>query len=88
MGGFLGLHLTFHVFTPDGDLYVSDDAAGDRVLASLVAQYPDAVVRTEDRDTGEVLAEDQPLLRLLIAERGLLTLGGTLPESGGREQSA
>jgi hypothetical protein len=69
--------MSFHVFTPDGHLYVSDSADGDRQLASLVTQYPDAVVRTEDRNTGEVLAEEMPLLRLLSEERGYVMLGGS-----------
>jgi hypothetical protein len=81
-------HLTFHVFTPDGDLYVSDSADGDRAPASLVTQYPDALVRTEDRDTGEVLAEDMPLIRLLNEERGLYAIGVWAADPGDQAGAA
>lgn len=87
MSDLFDLRLSFHVFTRDGDLHVSDSAAGDRMLASLVAQYPDALVRTEDRDTGAVLAEDQPLIELLLEERGYLSLG-TSPRTRSAERGA
>lgn len=83
MSDLFDLPLTFHVFIPDGDLYVSDNAEGDRALASLVAQYPDARVRTEDRNTGEVLTEDMLLIRLLAEERGLYTIGVRLDKLDG-----
>jgi hypothetical protein len=74
MSDVFGLTLYFHVFTPDGDLSVSDSSEGDQVLQALVAQYPDATVIPKDRDTGEPLAEEMPLLRLLQRERGLISI--------------
>jgi hypothetical protein len=64
MSDLLDVHLTFHVFTADGDLYVSDSRDGDRALCSLVTQYPDATVVTEDRDTGERVSGETSLIRL------------------------
>ena len=52
MSDIFGLHVYYHVFTPDGDLYVSNNNDGDRVLQSLVVQYPDATVIVKDRDYG------------------------------------
>jgi hypothetical protein len=54
----LTIKVTFHVFTPDGDLYVCDDNAGSRVLEQLAAQYPGATVIVTDRNTGEALLEE------------------------------
>jgi hypothetical protein len=80
MGGvlhdLLGLDLSFHVFTVDGDFNVSDSAAGDQMLASVVTQYPDATVIPEDRRSGDPLAEAMPLLRLLQETRGYVALDG------------
>jgi hypothetical protein len=84
----LYLPLTLHVSTPDGDLYVTDNAVGDRMLASLVTQYPDAVVRAENRTTGQALARAMPLLRFLNGERGYLVPGGTPPAAGGGRKAA
>jgi hypothetical protein len=88
MSGLLNLNLTIHVFTPDGDLFVSDSSDGDRALAALVTQYPDATVVTEDRDTGEMLAEGLPLIRLLAEERGYFALGASLSHPGTRKGAA
>lgn len=74
MSDILGLSLYFHVFTPDGDFYVSDSAEGDRRLAALLAQYPDATVIPKDRDTGETVGEELPLLQLLQDERGAVSI--------------
>ena len=74
MSDLLGLHLYFHVFTPDGDLYVSDSADGGRRLHALLAQYPDATVITKDRETGETLAEEMSLLQFLREERKLVSI--------------
>lgn len=74
MSDLLGLHLCFRVFTPDGDLYVSDSADGDRRLHALLVQYPDATVITKDRETGKAVGEKIPLLQLLHEERGLVAV--------------
>jgi hypothetical protein len=74
MSDLLGLHLYFHVLTPDGDVYVSDSRDGDRALRALVAQYPGATVIPTDRATGKALCSELPLLRLLQQERGFVSL--------------
>ena len=74
MSDVFDLKLYFHVFTPDGDLYVSDSGDGDRALQALVTQYPDATVIPKGRDTGEALDDEMPLLRLLQQERGLVSI--------------
>ena len=83
MSDLFGLHLYYHVFTVDGDLYVSDSADGDRALQSLVAQYPEATVVPEDRDTGKPLCDELSLIRLLHEQRGFLVLAPTRPTSKG-----
>jgi hypothetical protein len=70
----VGLRVTFHVFTTDGDLYVDGSNDGGRALQSLVTQYPDATVITEDRDTGEALADETTLIRLLGESQRLMVL--------------
>ena len=74
MSDICGLHVYYHVFTPDGDCMVSDSSDGDRQLRALATQYPDATVIVKDRDTGETFGNEMPLLRLLQDERALLTL--------------
>ena len=88
MSDIFGLRLTFHVFTSDGDLYVSDRADGDRALRSLVTQYPDATVIPEGRGTGHALGEELPLIRLLQDERGFLMLKGAPPTAADTERTA
>jgi len=74
MSDIFGLNLFCHVFTPDGDLYVSDSNAGDRVLSQLTNQYPAATATVKDRDTGEALTEPMPLTELLKAKSELLII--------------
>ena len=87
MSDLFGLHLHFHVFTPDGDLHVSDSCNGDQALQGLVTQYPDATVITEDRETGEALCGEMPLLQLLREERGFIVLSAERSEPSQDEET-
>ena len=85
MSDVFGLHLYYHVFTPDGDVMVSDNSAGDRVLVRLAHQYPTATATVNDRDTGKALTEPTSLKELLRAKSELLTIA---PAKQAREDAA
>jgi hypothetical protein len=74
MSDIFGLNLSYHVFTPEGDLYVSDSNDGDRWLVKLARQYPGATVIVKDRNTGEALTEPMPLTELLQVKDELLAV--------------
>ena len=59
------MQLFIHVFTKDGDFYVSDNAAGDAILERLVRTNPETEVIVKDRDTEEPLTTRQPLSEFL-----------------------
>lgn len=79
MSDIFGLHLYYHVFIPDGDLYVSDSNDGDRWLVKLARQYPDATVIVKDRESGKALTGELLLTALLMAKREYLTITLTPP---------
>jgi hypothetical protein len=75
MSDIFQLDLSYHVFTADGDLYVSDSNDGDRVLAKLAQQYPDATVIVEDRESQEALSTEVSLIALLRAKETFFSVG-------------
>jgi hypothetical protein len=75
MSDIFQLDLSYHVFTVDGDLYVSDSNAGDKVLVKLAEQYPDATVIVEDRQSQEALSTEVSLTALLQAKETFLSIG-------------
>lgn len=59
------MKFTVHVFTKEGDFYVSDDVYGDELLDRLVRTNPDIEVVVEDRDTHEALTDRKLLSEFL-----------------------
>jgi len=57
--------LYFHVFTKQGNFYVSDTNAGDDVLYQVAHDDPSAEVIIKDRDTEEVVIDKQLLSEYL-----------------------
>jgi len=54
-----------HVFSKQGDFYVSDSNAGDDVLYQVARDDPSATVIIKDRDTDEVVISEQLLSEYL-----------------------
>lgn len=55
----------YHVFTPEGDVYISDDAAGIKRLGAFARAYPTATVIMKDRDTQAAVTPEQLLIDFL-----------------------
>jgi hypothetical protein len=59
------MQLFIHVFTKDGDFYVSDNNAGDDILEQLVRANSETEVIVKDRDTHEALTDRKLLSEFL-----------------------
>jgi hypothetical protein len=80
MSNLAGVRRSYHVFTRDGDVYIDHGTDGDLMLRSLVVQYPDATVIPKDRDTGQALGRELPLVRLLWLLRRRVRLSPEIQE--------
>jgi len=58
----------YHVFTKQGNFYVSDNNAGDDVLNQAAHDDPNATVIIKDRDTDEIVIGEQLLRDYLKAQ--------------------
>jgi len=72
MSDIFELKVSYLVATPDGSLCVSDNNAGDAVLAQLAQQYPRATVIIKDRQSDEALSAELPIVALLQAKETFL----------------
>jgi hypothetical protein len=61
----------FHVFTPEGESYISDTGTCEATLRELLEWYPDATVIPEN-ERGKALAGEQPLFGLLQQENNFV----------------